>query len=84
MKIPQKKGVRSGAGWGGQDGWGWGSGRGVGLGGGVMVDLNRELNFCEKFKKKSAGGWVGGGDGMGSGFGGGGVRVDVNREVKFL
>ena len=45
---------------------------------GVRVDVNEELKFFEKFKKKLVGG------SGGSGWGGGGVRVDVNEELKFL
>ena len=45
-------------------------GGGSGQGGGVMVDVNREVNFLSKFKKKMLGG-------------GGGVRMDVNEELKF-
>ena len=55
----------------------------VGGGGGVMVDVNEELKFLGKFKKKLCGGRV-----VGRGGGGGregcGVRVDVNEELKFL
>ena len=69
----------SGGGWGGV-GWG-GSGW---WGGGVRVDVNEELKFLWKIKKKNIFFW-GGGGGFGSlGGGGGGVRVDMNREVKFL
>ena len=50
----------------------------VGLGGGVRVDVNEELTFLCKFKKKN---WEGV---RGVGFGGGGVRVDENEELKFL
>ena len=39
-------------------------------GGGVRVDVNEELRFLYKFKKKKNGG--------------GGVRVDENEELKFL
>ena len=53
---------------------GWGGLWGVGLG--VRVDVNEELKFLCKFKKKKFGG---GGQGGGGGWGvGGGVRVDVN------
>ena len=45
--------------------------------GGVRVDVNEELKFLGKFKKKN---WVGG-RGSGSGWG---FRVDVNEELKFL
>ena len=50
-------------------------------GGGVRMDVNEELKFFVKIKKK-----IGGGGGVRSGrrSGWGGVRVDVNREVKFL
>ena len=59
------------------------------------MDVNEELKFLCKFKKKNWGvgvgwvgvGWVGGvgGGGLGRGVGfGGGVRVDVNEELKFL
>ena len=41
-------------------------------GGGVRVDVNEELKFLCKFKKKKMGG------------GGGGVRVDEKEELKFL
>ena len=56
---------------------------GVGLGGGgVRVDVNEELMFLQKLKKKKLGGWGGlGGGGRGRV---GGVRVDVNEELKFL
>ena len=57
---------------------------GVGNGVGVRVDVNEELKFWGKFKKK-LGERVGGG--VGSFFLGGrvrGVRVDVNEELKFL
>ena len=39
---------------------------------GIRVDVNEELKLLGKFKKKKNGG------------GGGGVRVDVNKELKFL
>ena len=45
--------------------WGWGSGWMW-----VRVDVNEELKFLGKFKKKIGGGWVQGGGG--SGWGGGG------------
>ena len=53
------------------------------------MDVNKELNFFVKIKKKyffwGARGGGGGGGGRGGGGGSGwGVRVDVNREVKFL
>ena len=50
---------------------------GVGVGGGVRVDVNEELKFLGKLKKK-----IGGGGGGGGGLGWG-VRVDVNEELKF-
>ena len=53
----------------------------VGLGGGgVRVDVNKELKFLGKFKKKirSVGG---GGGGVGNGMG---VRVDVDEGLKFF
>ena len=48
------------------------------------MDVNEELKFLGKFKKKNCfgGGGVPGG-GVGEGVGGG-VRVDVNKELKFL
>ena len=70
------------------------------LGGGVRMDVNEELKFCENSKKKYF--FRGGGVGLGGGGqgrceqisevfvknklgGGGGVRVvDVNEELKFL
>ena len=45
-----------------------------------------ELKFLGKFTKKKnrgGGGW-GSVRGVGSGWGGGGVRVDVNEELNFL
>ena len=50
------------------------------------MDVNEELKFLRKFKKKiEGGGRVGGwSSGRGVGVGGLGVRVDVNIEVKFL
>ena len=72
-------------------------------GGGVRVDVNEELKFLCKFKKKNffllGGGGGGGGvggrgrggrsggrgeGGWGGGVGLGWVRVDVNKELKFL
>ena len=50
---------------------------GSGSGWGVRVDVNEELKFLWKLKKKKI--WGGGGSGVG-----GGVRVDVNEELKFL
>ena len=48
-----------------------------GSGWGVRVDVNEELKFLGKFKKKLRGSGGGGGSGLG-------VRVDVNEELKFL
>ena len=45
------------------------------------------ISFCENSKKKYIFFFFGGGggaSGRGGGGGGGGVRVDVNREVRFL
>ena len=48
------------------------------------MDVNEELNFFVKIKKKCGGGGSGrGGLGWGGGLVGG-VRVDVNEELKFL
>ena len=44
---------------------------------GVRVDLNEELKYLGKFKKKMGGG--GGSEGPGWG-----VRMDVNNQLKFL
>ena len=52
--------------------------RGGSGGGGVRVDVNEELKFLCKLKKKKK---LGGG---GQGVGLGGVRVDENEELKFL
>ena len=68
------------------------SGRGGGGGrvGGVRVDVNEELKFLGKFKKKWGGvrgvgsGGIGGGAGCRVGGRVWGVRVDVNEELKFL
>ena len=43
-----------------------GGGGGVGLGG-VRVDVNGEVNFCENSKKNCGGGLGGGGPGGGGG-----------------
>ena len=51
----------------------------LGGGGGVRVDVNEELKFLCKFKKKIFFFWGGGGP-----VGGGGVRVDENEDLKFL
>ena len=58
------------------------------------MDVNKELKFLLKFKKKiffwggGRGGGGGGGGGVGGSVGGvgllGGVRLDVNEELKFL
>ena len=62
---------------------GGGVGLGGGGGGGVRLDVNEELKFLCKFKKKKK--LWGGGGGQGCGvWGGGGVRVDENEELKFL
>ena len=58
---------------------GWWRGGGGG-GGGVRVDVNQELKFFGKFKKKIRGG-EGGSMGGGPGWG---VRMVVNEELKFL
>ena len=47
------------------------------------MDVNEDLKFLGKFKKKNWGGGVRGGGGGGGGSGWG-VRVDVNEELKFL
>ena len=44
------------------------------------MDVNEELKFLRKFKKKIGGGGGGGGVGVGLE----GVRVDVKVELKFL
>ena len=81
MKIKKKeffwgRGV-GGGGRVGEGGRGW-----IVLGGGgVRVDVNEELKFLGKFKKKN---WGWGGPGGGGGGSGWGVRVDVNEELKFL
>ena len=48
------------------------------------MDVYEELKFLGKFKKKNWGAGGGGGGGGSSRVGGGGVRVDVNKELKFL
>ena len=59
-------------------------------GGGVRVDVNEIEVFVKIQKKTFFGGGVGGGGGGGGGGGrwwsgsGWGVRVDVNKELKFL
>ena len=51
MKIQKKN-------WGGEGvgGWGLGRGGGAGVGLGVRMDVNKELFFCVKIKKKMGGG----------------------------
>ena len=50
-----------------------------------MVDVNKELKFCENSKeKKNLGGGGGGVRRRGRVGGWGGVRVDVIEELKFL
>ena len=44
---------------------GGGGVRGVGLGGGVRMDVNEELKFCENSKRKNGGGGGSGGGGSG-------------------
>ena len=46
------------------------------------MDVNEELKFLCKFKKKKKN-WGGGGS-RGWSWWGGGVRVDENKELKFL
>ena len=74
MKIQKKIG-------GGGGGVRGGRGR---VGGGVRADVNEELKFLRKFKKKYI--FLGGvGVGGGRVFGlGRGVRMDVNEGLKFL
>ena len=48
------------------------------------MNVNEELKFLGKFKKKIIFFFGGGGSGRVSGVGLGGVRVDVNEELKFL
>ena len=48
------------------------------------MDVNEEFKFLGKFTKKNLGGGREGGVRWGGGSGGGGVRVDVNKELKFL
>ena len=45
------------------------------------MDVNQELKFFGKFKKKN---WGGGGGWVHVGGSGLGVRMDVNEELKFL
>ena len=72
--------------------------RGSGSGWGVRVDVNEELKFLQKLKKKKKferrievfvkipkkNFFLGGGRGGRWGGVGAGVRVDVNEELKFL
>ena len=60
--------------WGGGGGGGGGQVGGGGGEGGHRVDVNKELKFFVKIKKKNLGGGGGGGGWVGLG----GVRVDVN------
>ena len=46
------------------------------------MDVNKELKFLGKFKKKII--FFGGGSGGGGEGWGGGVRVNVNKELKIL
>ena len=57
MQIQKQNIFFFGGGSGGEVGGGEGSGWGV------RVDVNQELNFFGKFKKKLGGGWVHGGSG---------------------
>ena len=57
-------------------------GGGGGVGGGVRMDVNEELKFCENSKKNL--GWGVGGSVRGVGLEGGGVRVDVNEIEVFV
>ena len=56
-------------------------GRLGGVGGGVRVDVNEELKFCENSKKKNWGGGVGGSVG-GVGLGGGGGQGGCERRIE--
>ena len=56
---------------------GGGGGVGLGGGGGVRVDVNQELKFFGKFKKKMEGG-------EGGPWGGPGGQDGCNEELKFL
>ena len=88
-------GVGRCSGWGGQGGcevfvkiqkkigWGWGGRMGGWVGWGVRVDVNEELKFLWKLKKKFEGG---GGLGWGGGGGGGGQggcerRIEVFEKI---
>ena len=65
--VKIKKKMWGGVGSGGGGRFGGGGGRV----GGVSVDVNEELNFCENSKKKKSGGGLGRGLGWGSGWGSG-------------
>ena len=85
VKI-QKKNFLGGSGGGG--GGGGGGGRAVGVGLGGQSGCERRIEVFVKIQKKDfsflrggGGGVRGGGVGRGSGSG---VRVDVNKELKFL
>ena len=60
--------------------WGGGSGQGGGVGLGCQGGWERRIEAFVNFFFF----WGGGGSGRGGGGSGWGVRVDVNREVKFL
>ena len=65
-------------------GWWWGGG-GVGVGLGGQSGCERRIEDFVKIQKKKIGAGGGGGGGGRLGGGGrGGVRVDVNKELKFL
>ena len=81
MKIKKKEFFGGRGVGGGGSGWGGGVGGGGSGWGGVRVDVNEELKFLGKFKKKKIGD---GGGVQGGGGSGWGVRVDVNEELKFL
>ena len=72
MKI-KKKNLGGGSGGGGVGG-------GVGLGG--QSGCERRIEVFVKIQKKKI--FLGGGGRLGGGGVGGGVRVDVNKELKFL
>ena len=81
VKIQQKKNLAGGGGGGGVVGSGGG-----GRVGGVRVDVNEELKFLRKLKKKEYFflGVVGVGSGGCRVGGGCRVRVDLNEKLKFL
>ena len=68
-------------------GWGWGSGQGGSVWG-CQVGWERRIEAFVNIQKKKFFFWGGGGVGLGRvrgwGVSGWGVRLDVNREVKFL